>query len=102
MASLTPPTNYTSLSLAWLAGSGQGLTAGKMKECVWVRTDLVARIQFLGVDRRWSSETYEVRCAQRRQRPAKGGKGNIALNAQMPETPGRVPLGTDLSKRAPI
>jgi hypothetical protein len=48
------------------------------------------------------AETYEVRCAQRRQRPAKGGKGNIALNAQLSETPGPVPLGTDLSKRAPI
>jgi DNA ligase D-like protein (predicted ligase) len=32
---------------------GQGLTAGKMKECVWVRPELVARILFLewtGVD----------------------------------------------------
>ena len=26
---------------------GQGLTAEKMKECIWVRPDLVARIQFL-------------------------------------------------------
>ena len=26
---------------------GQGLTADKMKECVWVRPELVARIQFL-------------------------------------------------------
>jgi len=26
---------------------GQGLTAEKMKDCVWVRPELVARIQFL-------------------------------------------------------
>jgi bifunctional non-homologous end joining protein LigD len=26
---------------------GQGLTAQKMKECVWVRPELIARIQFL-------------------------------------------------------
>jgi ATP-dependent DNA ligase len=26
---------------------GQGLTAEKMKECVWVRPELVARIRFL-------------------------------------------------------
>jgi ATP-dependent DNA ligase len=26
---------------------GQGLTADKMKDCVWVRPELVARIQFL-------------------------------------------------------
>lgn len=34
---------------------GQGLTAEKMKECVWVRPELVARIQFLewtGADHR--------------------------------------------------
>jgi hypothetical protein len=30
---------------------GQGLTAEKMKECVWVRPEMVARIDFLRMDR---------------------------------------------------
>ena len=52
---------------------GQGLTADKMKECVWVRPDLVARIQFLEWIGARSSETYQVRGTQGRQRSFERG-----------------------------
>jgi ATP-dependent DNA ligase len=44
---------------------GQGLTAEKMKECVWVRPELVARIQFLegtGADHLRHTKFIALRC----------------------------------------
>jgi len=29
-------------------GGGQGLTAAKIKECIWIRPELVANCEFLG------------------------------------------------------
>ncbi len=41
---------------------GQGLTAEKMKECVWLRPDAVARIQFLEWTGAGPSAAYKVHC----------------------------------------
>jgi ATP-dependent DNA ligase len=43
----TPKCPFVNLPEATAGRWGQGLTAEKMKECVWVRPELVARIQFL-------------------------------------------------------
>ena len=43
---------------------GQGLTAEKMKECVWVRPEVVARDRLLGVDWARSPTAHKIRCAQ--------------------------------------
>jgi DNA ligase D-like protein (predicted ligase) len=43
----TPNCPFANLPEAAAGRWGQGLTAEKMKECVWVRPELVARIQFL-------------------------------------------------------
>ena len=43
----TPKCPFTNLPELTAGRWGQGLTAEKMKECVWVRPELVARIQFL-------------------------------------------------------
>jgi hypothetical protein len=37
-----------------------GLTAQKMKECVWLRPELVARIEVSGVDWGRSPKTYKI------------------------------------------
>jgi hypothetical protein len=51
---------------------GQGLPAEKMKECVWVRPEVVARIEFL----EWTGADHlrhtKIRCTQRRQRSFEG------------------------------
>jgi bifunctional non-homologous end joining protein LigD len=43
----TPKCPFVNLPELAAGRWGQGLTAEKMKECVWVRPDLVARIDFL-------------------------------------------------------
>jgi ATP-dependent DNA ligase len=44
---ITPKCPFVNLPEAAAGRWGQGLTAEKMKECVWVRPELIARIQFL-------------------------------------------------------
>jgi ATP-dependent DNA ligase len=55
---------------------GQGLTAEKMKECVWLRAETVAD-RFPGMDRCRPPETYQVHWIKGRQRSLKGGSGNL-------------------------
>ena len=43
----TPKCPFSNLPEAAAGRWAQGLTAEKMKECVWVRPELVARIRFL-------------------------------------------------------
>jgi ATP-dependent DNA ligase len=43
----TPKCPFVNLPELTAGRWGQGLTSEKMKECVWVRPELVARIQFL-------------------------------------------------------
>jgi bifunctional non-homologous end joining protein LigD len=48
LRTVVEPSEHVALSeVAGRAGWGQGLTAEKMKECVWVRPDTVAWIDFL-------------------------------------------------------
>jgi hypothetical protein len=50
----------------------------KMKQCAWVRPDVVAADPVPRMDWGRSLETYHVRCNQGRQRPFEGREGNIA------------------------
>jgi len=43
----TPKVPFVNLPEREAGSWGQGLTAEKMEECVWVRPELVARVQFL-------------------------------------------------------
>ncbi len=44
---ITPACPFANLPEDKSGRWGQGLTAGKMKECIWVRPELVARFEFL-------------------------------------------------------
>jgi hypothetical protein len=62
-----PKCPFTNLPELTAGRWGQGLTAEKMKECAWVRPE-ASRNPVLGVDRRRSLETYEIRWTERRHR----------------------------------
>ena len=69
----TPKCPFANLPEPAAGRWGQGLTAEKMKECVWLRPEASRPDPVPGVDRGRSPETYQVRWAQRRQRSFEGG-----------------------------
>ena len=61
----TPSCPFVNLPEAAAGRWGQGLTAEKMEECVWVRPEVVAEIQFLewtGADHLRHTKFVRLRC----------------------------------------